>query len=117
MAQLRVLVIVHDDAIRTAIGEALDGEGHVTQRTREPGEGLALARALPPELIILDQSLPHLGAGEFRRAQLETAAIAPVPVVLILSGEAEVVPGTADAFLKKPFGLKELFEAVTRLTG
>jgi CheY-like chemotaxis protein len=113
----RVLVADDDDAVRTVVGDILEEEGFlVVGRAVDGVEALAMARALGPDVIVLDVRMPRLGGLEAAR-QLRPDA--PDVRLVILSAyddptllqEARAVG--ASAFLVKGCSLDELIDAIT----
>ena len=112
----RVLVADDDDAVRTVVGDILEEEGFlVVGRAVDGVEALAMARALGPDVIVLDVRMPRLGGLEAAR-QLRPDA--PDVRLVILSAyddptlvqEARAVG--AAAFLVKGCSLDELIDAI-----
>jgi DNA-binding NarL/FixJ family response regulator len=112
----RVLVADDDDAVRTVVGDILEEEGFlVVGRAVDGVEALAMARALGPDVIVLDVRMPRLGGLEAAR-QLRPDD--PDVRLVILSAyddptlvqEARAVG--AAAFLVKGCSLDELIAAI-----
>ena len=115
---MRILVIEDEMQLARHVGRALDRHGHVVAVQHDGAEGLRLALADPPDLIVLDLNLPTLdGMGVL--AQLR-AANSPARV-LILTARSEVehrvkgLKAGADDYLAKPFSLDELVARVEAL--
>ena len=69
---------------------------------------------MAPELILLDLSMPGMSGQEFRRAQLDDARLALIPVVVLSADDGDPIPDVA-GWLRKPVDLHELLAAVSRL--
>ncbi|MFO0581640.1 MAG: response regulator [Anaeromyxobacter sp.] len=113
-ARARVLLVEDDPDIRESLSEALRYEGYEVELAWHGREALArLARDPLPDVILLDLMMPVMNGWEFREAQLEDAALADIPVVVI-SAQA---PGACapDRYLPKPFSLGDLFAAIDEL--
>jgi len=105
-----VLVVDDEPKIVEVVGDYLRGAGF-SVTTAADGEGaVALARARPPDLVLLDLGLPGLDgldvARELRRAS-------PVPIIMLTARREETdrVLGLelgADDYLVKPFSPREL---------
>lgn len=113
----RVLVIEDDPVIRANVQELLTEEGFEAISARDGADGIALAKARVPSLIVCDIGLPKLDGYAVLRAVREDAAIASVPFIF-LTAKAErtdVRAGMtlgADDYLTKPFSAGELLDAV-----
>jgi DNA-binding response OmpR family regulator len=114
----RILVI--EDNVRLAIGlrQNLEFDGHEVQVANTGEDGLALALAERPELIILDLMLPGMDGYALLRAARDQGVRAPVLILTALGEEADKVRGFrvgADDYVTKPFGLMELLARVEAL--
>ena len=111
----RTIVVVEDDAmIAGAIAARLRSEGLRVEVAATGPEGVALARAVGPDLVVLDWMLPGFdGIEACRRIQVER----PVPVLFLTArdAEADVLVGLgvgADDYITKPFSPRELVARV-----
>ena len=108
----RTVLIVDDDAPSRAVLSIVCGaRGHVVLEVGCGAEALDATVRLHPDLILLDVSLPDMSGLEVCR-RLRGAGVA-TPIVM-LSGHADpsdVARGLglgADAYLTKPYELREL---------
>ena len=111
----RTVVVVEDEAtIAAAIAARLRSEGFRVETAATGPEGVALARAVGPDLVVLDWMLPGFdGVEACRRIQAER----PVPVLFLTArdAEADVLVGLgvgADDYMTKPFSPRELVARV-----
>ncbi len=109
----RVLVVDDELDIREAVTEVLSYEGHEVVTASDGAEALRKARAVQPDVVLLDLMMPGMNGWDFRAAQLRDPAIASIPVV-VLSALGRVSTIDALAFLPKPFGLDDLLDLVRR---
>jgi two-component system KDP operon response regulator KdpE len=109
-------ILVIDDeyqilrAMRTILTEK---KFHVTIASRGE-EGLALAAANPPDLIILDLGLPDMDGIEVCARLREWTQI-PIIILSVRDSERDKVAALdkgADDYLTKPFGIEELLARV-----
>ncbi len=109
-------ILVIDDepqilrALRTILAEK---KFRVTTASRGE-EGLALAAANPPDLIILDLGLPDLSGLEVC-ARLRAWTQTPIIVLSVRDTEQDKVAALdrgADDYLSKPFGIEELLARI-----
>ena len=114
----RVLVADDDDAIRRLIIEALTDAGYESIPARDGVEALRLARASPPDAIVLDALMPYASGDEVYHALRGEVATRYVPVIFV-SGQrateqkARRIREGADDYVTKPFETDELVARVT----
>jgi DNA-binding response OmpR family regulator len=114
------VMVVEDDAdIRADIAELLHDAGYDVKTASTGNRGATLLRESVslPQLILLDLTMPDGDGRSFRARQLENAALALVPVVLMsgksdLRFEAEALG--AAGYVAKPFTRQELLDVVSR---
>jgi len=113
-AQPTILVIDDEQSILRAMRTIL-GQHHYRVITASSGaEGLALATASVPDVIILDLGLPDLDGKEVCR-QLRAWTQTPLIILSARDSDAEKVSALdngADDFLTKPFSVDELLARV-----
>ena len=116
----RILVVDDDADIRDMLQFKLAKAGYEVH-TEEDGEtGLAAARELQPDLILLDWMMPRLTGPEVCRELRAADHTARVPVILLTAKaqEADVQRGFAtgaDGYISKPFSPRELMSRVQAL--
>jgi DNA-binding response OmpR family regulator len=106
----RVLIIEDDPNVAEVVGRYLAREGYEVEIATDGVTGLDRALADPPELVVLDLMLPHLGGLEVCK---RIRAAAPVPVIILtaLGEETDRIIGLelgADDYVAKPFSPREL---------
>lgn len=113
----RILVVEDDLDIRESLAVALGDRGYEVEAVEEGRRGLERLRGQPPvDLVVLDLMMPGLDGWQFRTLQRADPAIAAIPVLAISAdGSAKAAAIDADYFLRKPFLLAELLEAVERI--
>src|SRR5512136_587562 len=111
---LQVLVIDDEPQILRALKTILTArQFHVTTASRGE-EGLALAAATPPDVIILDLSLPDMDGFQVC-ARLREWTHVPIIVLSVRDAERDKVMALdkgADDYLTKPFGSEELLARI-----
>ncbi len=109
-AEPHILVIDDENQILRALRNILGAKHfHVTTANRGE-EGLALAAANPPDLIILDLGLPDIDGFTVCSRLREWTQI-PIIVLSVREDERDKVRALdegADDYLVKPFGIEEL---------
>jgi two-component system KDP operon response regulator KdpE len=115
MSQVTHILVIDDEpqilrALKTILTER---HFHVTTASRGE-EGLTLAAANPPDVIILDLSLPDMDGFQVC-AQLREWTSVPIIVLSVRENERDKVMALdkgADDYLTKPFGIDELLARI-----
>lgn len=112
------LIVDDDDSLRHSLADVLEEEGWAVELARDRSEALAALQRRVPELVLLDLQLPGAD-GTAVAADLRSLSRRPAVVVLSADSKAAALlaPGSADAFLSKPFDLGELLAVIGRLSG
>jgi DNA-binding NtrC family response regulator len=116
-----ILVVEDDPSIRNNLVELLGEVGYNVASADNGVDGIALAKARVPSLVICDIMLPQADGYAVLQALREDSSTSSVPLIFLTakSERAEVRLGMnlgADDYLTKPFSLSEVLEAVnTRL--
>jgi CheY-like chemotaxis protein len=122
MPPVRVLVVDDNHLIRRLLGLILEGAGLVPVEAESAEVALDLAGADPPDLCIVDETMPGTNGSELIRElrRARDPRVARVPVIG-LSGrpgaEAALREAGASAFVKKPLEEGPLLAAVARALG
>lgn len=106
-----LLLIEDDSAVAQGLTTALEREGYRVSWRSRGLEGLMLARESRPQLIILDVRLPDGSGFDFCRQLREQKITAPILMLTVQDDEVDKVLGLemgADAYMTKPFSLREL---------
>ena len=116
----RVLVVEDNHNILISIEFLLQNAGYAVITANDGVRGWAALEDHQPDLVVLDIMLPALDGFALCRRLRATAALKATKV-LILSArghDAEIEKGLqlgADAYMRKPFGTRELLDTVARL--
>jgi two-component system cell cycle response regulator DivK len=115
------LVLIVDDNEQNAklARDVLELAGMRTLVAATAAEGLALARARSPDLVLMDLRLPDLDGGEAARRLAADEDTAQIPVVALSAmpiDDAAAWFGDAGfvAYIEKPIDVRELAEQVRR---
>jgi CheY-like chemotaxis protein len=115
-----LLVVDDEPGIVDVLIAVLEDAGHRASGAANGQEALSKLRASLPDLVLLDVEMPVLDGGATLTAMKADPRLESVPV-LMMSGIAESMVKRRcrgyDAFLRKPFSLDELLDAVARLLG
>ncbi|RMH28709.1 MAG: response regulator [Planctomycetota bacterium] len=119
----RVLVVDDDPEIISVIEDALAREGGFDVRSARTGyDAGMLTEAFRPHVILLDYMLPDVNGNLVCRRIRENDAFSGTRIVIV-SGVVrqeevdDLLRAGADAFVRKPFDLRELLERVSALAG
>ncbi len=120
----KVLIVDDDDRIRLFIKEALSKYGHQILEAANGEEALAIARREKPHLMLLDLAMPKMTGYEVCKHIRADAdpEIKAMKIVVVTAKSYPVDMRTAkevgcDLYLVKPFGIKELRDAVAQFLG
>jgi len=115
---MRVLVIEDELQLARHISRALARQGHLASTQNDGADGLQAALADPPDLVVLDLSLPGLD-GLSVLSRLRQAGSPARVLILTARGDVEDrvkgLKAGADDYLGKPFSLDELIARVDAL--
>ena len=106
----KVLIIEDDARIANWVKVYFERAGFSAEITHDGASGLALARSLAPDLIILDLMLPRLDGVELCRILRRES---DVPIIMLTAREAHAeriigLDSGADDYIVKPFDPEEV---------
>lgn len=107
------ILVVEDNAdLRTYLAEALAPEWRVEQAV-DGIRGLAAAREISPDVIVTDLMMPNVDGFQMLARLRENIETSHIPVLFLTARQDKATrikafSLSADAFLSKPFELKEL---------
>jgi DNA-binding response OmpR family regulator len=108
----RVLVVEDDLAVRDVVRRYLEQESYDVTVAVDGPTGLAAARDLAPDLVVLDVMLPGMSGLEVcRTLREEDSSSVPIIMLTALSETDDRIAGLArgaDDYVTKPFSVKEL---------
>jgi DNA-binding response OmpR family regulator len=107
----RLLLVEDDDRISEPLRVALAGEGFDVEAVSTGEDALDALRGTPPDLVLLDLTLPGIDGLEVcRRLRVDHPSL-PVVMLTARAEEVDVVVGLgsgADDYVTKPFRVAEL---------
>ncbi len=106
----RVLVVDDDPTVSDVVSRYLQVAGYAVEVVADGAIALGVARAAPPDLVVLDLMLPGMGGLEVFAALRSELAV-PVIMLTALDDEADRLAGLelgADDYVTKPFSPREL---------
>lgn len=116
-----VLVVEDDRFLRRACETSLRQQGYTVRSAADGEEGLRLARAEPPDVVLLDLLMPKMTGLEVLRALREDEATRGIKVLVLSnsSREQDMLEierlGVSGYWVKANLSLQELGELVGRI--
>jgi two-component system alkaline phosphatase synthesis response regulator PhoP len=114
----RILVVEDNEDLAFGLRTVLEFEGYEVEVATEGEAALASARAVAPDLMILDIMLPEKSGFDVLRELRGSGQRFPVLILTARSQESDVVLGFdfgADDYVTKPFSTAELLARVRAL--
>ena len=109
MQKKTVLVVDDELDMRIFLSTLLETSGYRPVATRNGTEGIAKAREISPDLIILDVMMPGEGGVVMYRQLRTDRTLQSIPVIMLSA--------VADAYVEKPPEADILVETVARVLG
>jgi two-component system cell cycle response regulator DivK len=118
----RILVIEDHEDNRRILRDLLTSAGYESIEAVTGEEGVALAEAHRPDLILMDIQLPGLDGYEATRRIKANPALRQIPVIAVtsyaLSGdEVKAKEAGCDAYVTKPFSPRALLAKIREYLG
>lgn len=117
----KTILIVEDNALNLELAaELLTAAGYEVQQACTAEEGLRLARAGAPALILMDLRLPGINGYDALRQLRADAATARIPTIALtaqaMKGDQEAaLEAGFDAYIPKPINTRTFCATVARL--
>jgi len=117
----KVILIVEDDPKSlTLTKDLLRLSGFTTIQATDGKQGVELAKAVKPDLILMDIMMPKMDGYAACRAVKADQATSNIPVVMLTAVGYELNKKLAeqvgaDGYVTKPFGRQELMDAIIPL--
>ena len=106
-----VLIVEDDAALLRGLKDNFEAQNFRVEIARDGREGLTLAVAHPPDLILLDVMLPKMNGYEVCRAARDRKLQMPIVMLTAKGQEEDVIRGLesgADDYVTKPFSIRQL---------
>lgn len=113
----RILIVEDNEENRDALSRRLKRRGFEVAVAIDGRQGVEMARAAPPDLILMDMNLPEVDGWEATRQVRGSAEAGHVPVIALtahaLSGDRDraIAAGCTD-YHTKPVELAKLLEQI-----
>lgn len=113
MSKETILIVEDDEDILNLLQFNFESAGFEVQTSGDGREGLAMARRLRPDIVLLDLMLPGMDGFEICKSLKRDSETAQIPVLMLTARGEEVdrIVGLelgADDYVVKPFSFREL---------
>ena len=108
----RILIVEDDEDVRSAFRVALSLAGH---EVVEAGDGLEALRIIdhsPPDLVVLDFMLPHVGGDVVSQELAAHVFTSNIPVVMVTGSGRDLSQYNVACVLRKPVAPEDLVRTV-----
>jgi DNA-binding response OmpR family regulator len=108
----KIVIAEDDDAIAHMVSMALGDAGYLCLRARDGDEALKLVKAHDPDLLVLDVMMPRVDGHEVARRLKADVMWSRIPILMLtalagVDNEVQGIEAGADAYVAKPFDLRE----------
>jgi two-component system cell cycle response regulator DivK len=112
-----VLIVEDNDKNMKLVRDVLQVKGYQTLEAGSAEDGIALARAQKPDLVLMDIQLPGMNGIEALGVLRADPATASIPVIAVTASVMQqdrnlITQAGFDAYIAKPINLNEFLEAV-----
>ena len=116
----KIVVAEDDDAIAHMVNMALGDSGFLCLRAADGEEALNLVRMHAPDLLILDVMMPRVDGIEVARRLKADVIMSRIPILMLtalgsVDNKVDGFEAGADAYMVKPFDLREFSATVKAL--
>jgi CheY-like chemotaxis protein len=116
----RLLLVEDNEMNRDMLSRRLQRKGHEVELAVDGREGIERARALEPDLILMDMSLPVVSGWEATRALKADPVTSAIPVIALtahaMSGDRQkALDAGCDDYDTKPVDLPRLLDKIQGL--
>jgi CheY-like chemotaxis protein len=117
----RILIVEDHPTMREAMRLVLEREGFDIDEASDGDQALAAVRKDPPDLVLLDMSIPGTAGPDVLAALKSDPTTSKVRVIVVTAtgeeGRAAAMAGGADHYFTKPFSPIALLQAVEEVLG
>ena len=116
MAKL-ILIVEDEPKNLTLLRDLLQVSGYSTIEATDGKQGVELARARKPDLILMDVQMPVMDGLEATRVLKADTTTSNLPILALTSyamkgDEERILEAGCDGYLAKPFDIQELLKEV-----
>ena len=111
MRAKRLLIVEDNPALLRGLKDNFRAEGYQVRTASDGQKGLADMLRDPPDLVLLDLTLPKVSGYEICHAARSRRLSTPILMLTARTHEADIVRGLemgADDYVTKPFSIREL---------
>ena len=113
----RVLVVEDNELNLKLFCDLLRAHDYLAEPVRDGREAVARARAVAPDLIIMDIQMPHVTGYELILELKADEALSAIPIMAVTAyagrgDEERIRAAGADAYVSKPISLLRFMDAV-----
>ncbi len=116
----RILIVEDNDKNMKLARDVLQAKGYATLEAVTGEDGVRIALAERPDLVLMDIQLPGISGIDALKALRADSSTAGIPVAALTASVTpvdrnKITEAGFDAFLSKPINLKEFLDTVARL--
>ena len=116
----KIVIAEDDDAIAHMVNMTLGDAGLLCLRANDGEEALNLVRLHTPDLLVLDVMMPRMDGREVAKRVKEDVQLSRTPILMLtarssVDDKVDGIDAGADAYMVKPFDLRELTAQVKAL--
>ena len=118
----RILVVEDNQDNMTLISDVLSSLNYAVIQAMDGEQGVSMAEAERPDLILMDLSLPRMDGWTATRHIKANPALRSIPIIALtahaMMGDRErALEAGCDDYLSKPLNLRELASKLTQFIG
>lgn len=112
-----ILIVEDNEKNMKLVRDVLQVKGYRTLEAGSAEDGIALARAHTPDLVLMDIQLPGMNGIDALGVLRADPATAAIPVIAVTASvmqqdRKQITAAGFDAYIGKPINLKEFLETV-----
>jgi twitching motility two-component system response regulator PilH len=116
----RILIVDDSQLQQVAIKRIVEKLGHETLTAVDGADGVEVAKAELPDLVLMDVVMPNLNGFQATRTLAREATTRHIPVILVTTKDQDTdrmwgMRQGAKAYITKPFSEDELSEVLERV--
>jgi len=120
MAGELILIVEDNEKNRKLERDILQFHGYRTAEADNAEDGIALAQATPPALVLMDIQLPRMNGIEALRVLRSDARTRAIPVIAVTASamthdRKKIMAAGFDGYQTKPIRVRELMDAVREM--